>query len=181
MSTWFGSTVATLAFVAASTAAIYVTTVACIRLVGRRTVAQMSAFDAVVTVALGSLLASTAVSAEVSYPEGAVALVTLLGLQVLVAWLRQRFRPFRRVLGFSPEVLSDGGAVDLPGRPWSSQMTLDELRSELRKQGVVQPTAAALVVLEPDGTVSVLTDDADVRRARQQLSGQSSAAGDAEG
>lgn len=169
MSTWFGSSAATIGFVVASTAAAYLTTVVCVRLAGRRTVAQMSAFDAVVTVALGSLLATTAVSAEVSYLEGSAALATLLVLQVLVAGLRQRSGTARRALGFAPEVLSDRGRIDLPRGPSSSQMTIDELRSELRKKGLAEPSSVALVLLEPDGTVSVLTGDADLEAVRADL------------
>lgn len=167
--TWFGSTWSTVGFVVAGTAAIYLSAIVVVRLAGRRTVAQMSAFDAIVTVALGSLLATTAVSSEVSYAEGMTALTTLLVLQVVVAALRQRFPSSRRYLEFAPEIVVDEGGCHLPNGPMTSQLTLDELRSQLRKQGVVDPADAALVVLEPDGKVSVLTDPDKARVARRAV------------
>lgn len=166
METWFGAPWATIAYVITSTAAIYASTVVAVRLAGRRTVAQMSAYDAVVTIALGSVLATTAVSAEVSYMAGLTAVVTLLALQVAVALVRRRFPRLRRLLEFAPEVVVEEGRVRLPTGPWTSQMTLDELRSQLRKEGVVEESAAALVLLEPDGRLSVFTDEDAAARAR---------------
>jgi uncharacterized membrane protein YcaP (DUF421 family) len=156
--TWFGAAWTTIGFVAAGTLAIYASTVVAVRLAGRRTVAQMSAYDAVVTIALGSVLATTAVSSEVSYAVGITAIATLLVLQVGLAFVRRRFPRLRHLLEFAPEVVVEDGAVHLPTGPSTSQMTLDELRSQLRKQGVVDESTPALVLLEPDGRISVLSD-----------------------
>ncbi|WCO68830.1 DUF421 domain-containing protein [Iamia majanohamensis] len=158
METWFGAAWTTIGFVAGGTLAIYASTVVAVRLAGRRTVAQMSAYDAVVTIALGSVLATTAVSKDVSYAVGATAIVTLLVLQVGLAFVRRRFPRLRRLLEFAPEVVVEDGEVHLPTGPSTSQMTLDELRSQLRKQGVVDESSPALVLLEPDGRISVLSD-----------------------
>lgn len=76
-----------------------------IRLAGRRTVARFSAFDVVVTTALGSLIASTAVGRDPSYGQGVTAMITLLGLQVGVGALRQRSAAARRLLDFTPWVV----------------------------------------------------------------------------
>ncbi len=45
-----------------------------VRLAGRRTLAQISAFDAIVTIAIGTLVSSTAVSSTRTYLEGVTAL-----------------------------------------------------------------------------------------------------------
>ena len=135
--------------------ATYLSTIVAIRLAGRRTVAQLSSFDIVVTVAIGSLVASTAASNDPSYVQGMTALVTLLLLQIGVAALRQRSATLRRILDFKPETVVDGGRVDLPTGPLSSQITPDELRSKLRQQGVFDLDAVTLVVVEPTGELSV--------------------------
>ncbi len=139
-----------------STVAIYLTAVVSIQLAGRRTVAQLSAFDVVVTIALGSVVATTAVSSSTSYPEGAAALLTLLALQVAVAWARRRFARLRRLLEFEPEVVVSAGKIDLPSSLWRSQLTEDELWSQLRQQGVFDTDAVVLAVLEPSGQLSVI-------------------------
>jgi hypothetical protein len=50
--------------VAALVPAVYVSVFVAVRLAGRRTVSQMSAFDFVVTIAVGSLVATTILSSE---------------------------------------------------------------------------------------------------------------------
>jgi hypothetical protein len=62
MDEWLGASWRTVGFVVVGTVATYLSTLVAIRLAGRRTVAQLSSFDIVVTVAIGSLVASTASS-----------------------------------------------------------------------------------------------------------------------
>ena len=155
MDEWLGTSWRTVGYVVVGTVATYLSTIVAIRLAGRRTVAQLSSFDIVVTVAIGSLVASTAASNDPSYVQGMTALVTLLLLQVGVAALRQRSATLRRILDFKPETVFDGGRVDLPTGPLTSQITLDELRSKLRQQGVFDLDTVTLVVVEPTGELSV--------------------------
>ncbi|MFP5319450.1 MAG: DUF421 domain-containing protein [Acidimicrobiia bacterium] len=155
MDEWFGASWRTIGYVMASTAATYVSAIVAIRLAGRRTVAELSAFDVVVTVAIGSLVASTAVSSEPSYTQGMIALVTLLLLQVGIAAVRQRSATFRRLLDFEPETVVEGGEVNLPSGPLTSQITREELRSMLRERGVFDLDEVSLVVVEPTGGLSV--------------------------
>ena len=155
MSDWFGASWATIAYVAASTTAIYCSALLAIRIAGRRTVARLSAFDIVITIALGSLMASTAASRDPSYAQGATALVTLLVLQVVAAGLRQRFALVRRLLDFAPCVVVRDGELRLPSTPLGPQMSEDELFSRLREQGVFNLDGVRVVIIEPTGGVSV--------------------------
>lgn len=161
MGEWFGSSWATMAYVSGGTAAMYLSTLAAVRIAGRRTLAQFSAFDAVVTVAVGSLVATTAVSRDPSYLQGVTALVTLLSLQVVVGALRRWVPATRRVLDFRPIVIVRDGVTDLPVSMLSAQPTDDELASKLREMGVFDRSRARLVILEPTGGVSVDTSDGE--------------------
>jgi uncharacterized membrane protein YcaP (DUF421 family) len=58
----------------------YVALVAMLRISGKRTLSQMNAFDFVVTVALGSTLATILLSQDVSLGEGLTVLALLIGL-----------------------------------------------------------------------------------------------------
>ncbi|MBW3614738.1 MAG: DUF421 domain-containing protein [Actinobacteria bacterium] len=158
MSDWFGSSWATVAYVVASTTAVYCSALLAIRVAGRRTVAQLSAFDIVVTIALGSLIASTATSRDPSYTQGTTALVTLLVLQVIAAALRQRFAIVRRLLDFAPWVVVRDGEIQLPRTPLGPQMSVDELFSRLREQEVFDLDGIRFVVIEPTGAVTVFRE-----------------------
>lgn len=166
MSDWFGSTWETVAYVVVSTAAIYCSSLFAIRVAGRRTVAQLSSFDIVVTIALGSLIASTAVSRDPSYAQGMTAVVTLLLLQVLAAAARQRWAAARRLLDFAPYVVVRDGDLHLPTTPFGPQMTRDELLSKLRERDVFQLEGLRVVVIEPTGGLSVAREEASAEVAQ---------------
>ena len=55
-----------------------------LRVSGKRTLSKMNAFDLIVTVALGSTLASIITSKDVALAEGMVAFVVLIGLQFVL-------------------------------------------------------------------------------------------------
>ena len=157
MGEWFGASWSTIGFVVASTLAMYISLLAAVRIAGRRTVSQLSAFDVLVTVALGTLMSSTIVAPEPSYAQAMTAVVTLLALQVLVAAVRRRSTTLRRYLEFEPEVVARDGELQLPSGLLGSQLSEGELESRLRQAGVFDIGAVTLVLLEPTGQVSVRT------------------------
>ena len=159
MSEWFGASWETIGFVFVSTIAIYASAFIGVRIAGRRTLSQMSAFDFLVTIALGTLVSSTAVSADPSYLQGVTALATFLLVQVTVAALRQRFSWLGRYLDFRPAVLFEGDAMMLRRSPLTAQVTREELMSKLRQESVFDLKNVELVILEPDGKLSIVGRD----------------------
>ena len=75
----------------------YVALVIILRLSGKRTLSAMNAFAFIVTVALGSTLASVITSRDVSLAEGVLALGILVGLQYIVSRSSVRSLPRGRV------------------------------------------------------------------------------------
>lgn len=154
MAEWFLSSAEIVAAVAAVTAAMYVSLLVAVRLAGRRALAQVSAFDVIITIALGSMFATTVVARDPRYLEGLTAVVTLLLLQVLVSALRRKFALVRRFVDFSPVTLVEHGErVDTGGAlgPW---LTDTELRSALRQRGFFDLQEVEVAILEPTGEIS---------------------------
>ena len=138
--------------------AAYLTLLVVLRLSGKRTLAKLNAFDLVVTVALGSTLATILLSKDVSWSEGAVALGGLALLQYLVATTAARFPRTRAVVTARPTVLvRDGRLVDEALR--EQRVATAEIRQALRTSGTAGLADVAAVVLESDGTLSVITRD----------------------
>jgi uncharacterized membrane protein YcaP (DUF421 family) len=133
----------------------YVGVVALLRVSGKRTLARMNAFDLVVTVALGSTLATILLSADVSYSEGILALVVLAALQFVTSWLSTRSKPVRAVVKSQPALLLRDGCL-LADELKRQRVTAGEVRQALRAQGHGDVTGIAAVVLETDGTFSVI-------------------------
>jgi uncharacterized membrane protein YcaP (DUF421 family) len=141
---------------AVSAALVYVVVITLVRVAGRRTLARMSGYDIVVTVAIGTLAASTALPADASLADGAAVLVTFLLLQVLIGALRQRWAWFRQLVDFHPHVVVRDGRPELPRAPWTAQLTLAELESALRRNGASSMEEVRLALLEPTGKVTLV-------------------------
>lgn len=136
-------------------ALIYPTLIVVLRASGKRTLAKMNAFDLVVTVALGSTLASILLSRDVAIAEGVTAIVALVVLQFAATWLSTRFRPIRHVLKSQPTLLLRDGRF-LGDAMRSQRVTEDEIRQAVRSQGIGGLEEVAAVVLETDGSISVV-------------------------
>ncbi|MEU4428461.1 YetF domain-containing protein [Actinoplanes sp. NPDC024001] len=127
-----------------------------LRLSGKRSLAKMNAFDLVVTVAIGSTLATILLSRDVALIEGFAALVVLLGLQLAATWLSVRSRTVRRLLKSTPTLLvRDGCLLDGPMR--EQRVTDEEVQQAVRSQGIGDLSQVAAVVLETDGSLSVIS------------------------
>lgn len=134
---------------------VYVAIIVLIRITGKRTLSKMNAFDLVVTVALGSSLATVALSKSTQLVEGIAGIGTLLGLQFVVAWLSVRSKTVRKLVKSEPRLIfHQGNFQDQALR--DERVTHDEVRSAVRKQGVLSMEEVAAVVLETDGTFSVI-------------------------
>ncbi|HYO29929.1 MAG TPA: hypothetical protein VER37_05050, partial [Thermomicrobiales bacterium] len=87
----------------------YAALVAILRVSGSRTLSKMNAFDLIVTVALGSTLATILLSKDVALVEGIIALALLVGLQYVVTWLVVRFPAVGRAVKSEPTLLLHRG------------------------------------------------------------------------
>jgi uncharacterized membrane protein YcaP (DUF421 family) len=141
--------------VLATSLLVYPTLVLVLRVSGKRTLAKMNAFDLVVTVALGSTLATILLSADVSLAEGLLALVMLVALQLAVAWVSVRVGWFRRTVKASPALLVHRGVM-LEDRLRAERVTAGEVRQAVRSQGIGGLELVEAVVLETDGSFSVI-------------------------
>jgi uncharacterized membrane protein YcaP (DUF421 family) len=136
--------------------AIYPILVAMLRLSGKRTLSKMNAFDFVVTIALGSTLATILLSRDVSLLEGVVALILLVALQLVATWLSVRFAKVRRVLKSEPTLLVRDGHL-LHDSMRTQRVTHEEILQAVRLQGSGDLAQIAAVVLETDGRFSVIS------------------------
>ena len=135
----------------------YAATVAVLRLSGKRSVAKLSAFDLVVTVALGSSLSSIVLSSSVPLTEGLVGIATLLLLQWLVSFATSRSATVRSIVKSPPRVLAMGGEL-VEEALAREKLGPDEVHAAVRRHGKGALADVAAVVLESDGTLSVIAE-----------------------
>ncbi|MDP8987471.1 MAG: DUF421 domain-containing protein [Actinomycetota bacterium] len=153
----------------------YASLVLFLRLSGKRTLAKLNAFDFVVTVALGSTLATVLLSSDVSFAEGALGLGMLVALQYVVASASRRLPAVRRLVKSEPQVVMRNGTL-LHDVLRKERLNVDEVHQALRQSGIADMADVAAVVLETDGSFSILATAVPGASALADVRGWSSEA-----
>ncbi|GIV98430.1 MAG: DUF421 domain-containing protein [Herpetosiphonaceae bacterium] len=126
-----------------------------LRISGKRTLTKMNAFDFVVTVALGSTLATILLSGDVALLEGLVALALLISLQYAISWLSLHSQNVRSLIKAQPALIFFRGEFlkDVMRR---ERLTEGEIRAAVREHGYAALEDILAVVLETDGSITVV-------------------------
>ncbi|MGE3269347.1 MAG: DUF421 domain-containing protein [Chloroflexota bacterium] len=132
-----------------------------LRVSGKRTLSKMNAFDLVVTVALGSTLATIILTSDVALLEGLTAFALLILLQLGITWLSVRSKLVRELVKAEPTLLAHRGEL-LHGALRRERVTEAEVLAAIRSQGIASVSQVEAVVLETDGSFST------IRRADQR-------------
>ncbi len=127
------------------------------RIVGLRSFSKMTAFDFVMTIAMGSLLATAAQAAEAGpFLQPMAAMAGLFAVQYALARLRRASDRARRAIENEPVLLMRDGQVDEAALR-RTRVARDDLIAKLREADVGSLSEVRAVVLETTGTISVLT------------------------
>jgi uncharacterized membrane protein YcaP (DUF421 family) len=114
------------------------------------------------TVAVGSIIASTAVTSSATLVNALIGLAVLYLLQIVIGVARVRFGAGAAVDN-TPLLLMDGPDV-LDANLRQARLTHDDLRAKLREAGVARSEQVLAVVLETTGDVSVISGDGPLDR-----------------
>ena len=137
---------------------LYALVVAGVRLTGKRTTGQMNNFDWIVTVAMGSITASGIVIDDVSLSEAGGAIAVLLALQWAITRLTLRSGKLDDFVKAEPALLVHEGRL-LKDAMRRERITKDEVVAKLRGKGIAKLSDVSALILENDGTFSVLRRD----------------------
>lgn len=133
----------------------YAAIILVLRLSGKRALSKLSAFDFIVTIALGSVLATVILSADVALLEGILAFTLLALLQWCVARLSVASRFIRDLTRSHPTLLVRDG-VYLCRAMSEERITTDDIAAAVRQSRIGRLAEVGAVVLETDGSLSVL-------------------------
>lgn len=128
------------------------------RVVGKRELGSMSAFELVLLVCMGDLVQQGVTQEDYSLTGAMLAIGTFALLMVLFAWLSFRFKRARPLLEGLPVVVVQDGRMR-PDVMSYERLDEDELFEALREQGIDDLGKVRYGVLEPDGKYSFFTSD----------------------
>jgi uncharacterized membrane protein YcaP (DUF421 family) len=126
-----------------------------LRTLGKHSLAKTNAYGLVVTVAIGSAIASSVLTKSVSLFDAILAIGLLLGLQYVLAMISSRTRRGRRLLQEQPTLLLYHGRM-LQESMLDQRVSEAEVLAAVRQQGVASVENVGAVVLESDGSFSVI-------------------------
>lgn len=142
---------------------IYAVIIVCTRIAGLRSFSKISSFDFAMTVAIGSIVGTAATTSDLSLGLAVVSVGVIYILQMAISALR-RFEWVSDLVDNEPILLVHDGEI-LEENLSRSEVTLDDVRANLRKANALNVEEVEAVVFETTGDVSVLhseDSDADV-------------------
>ncbi|NMH69528.1 DUF421 domain-containing protein [Bacillus sp. RO3] len=131
---------------------LYLMTIGAMRLMGKSTIVQMTPYDLVAIIIVGTIASEPLISTE--FLPTMAALVILVGLHVLFSFLTLSQWGNRFFLG-EPTLLIKNGEI-LEDNLEKSKISLIQLSSILRSQGYPKISDVDYAMLEPIGEVSVI-------------------------
>lgn len=162
MSNWISINYTTVVGICLSITVIYIAVIFLTRIFGKRSFSKMSSFDFPMTIAVGSIIATTILSPNPSILQGVVGLLMVYVLQLLAAYLR-RYKPFEKLIDNSPLLLMDGAKI-LKENLLKARVTETDLRGKIREANVAQLSDIKAVIFETTGDISIIhkNDDTEI-------------------
>ena len=168
MTDWFVADPSSLAAIALTAAGVYAGVLVYTRLAGLRSFAKMSSFDFAMTVAIGSMVASSVLTDTPSLPQALLGIGMVYLLQVVVGKARQRWPWAQHAVDNEPLLLMDGPRM-LRENMRKGRVTEDDLWAKLREANVLHVRQVRAVVMETTGDISVLHGEADGEPLQPEL------------
>ncbi|HYC55510.1 MAG TPA: YetF domain-containing protein [Candidatus Binatia bacterium] len=142
---------------AVRSAALYALILFVVRLTGKRTIGNFSAFDLLVALMIGEVV-DEIVYGDVPFVRGVVPIVVVAALHEANAWLSYSSSAAQKILEGAPTVIVRDGKLDERGMR-SERMTESDVFSHLRVEGVADLAEVRTAVVENDGAISVIRQE----------------------
>ena len=133
----------------------YIALIVLLRSSGKRALSKMNAFDFIVTIALGSTLASAMLNKTVPLADAVLAFFLLIFLQYGITYFAVRSKVVNRLIKSSPTLIFYKGEM-VKKVMQAERITQDEVLAILRKKGFSTTKNIDAVVLETDGSLTVI-------------------------
>jgi uncharacterized membrane protein YcaP (DUF421 family) len=146
-----------LLFTAVRSVALYAIMLVVIRLLGKRTVGNFSAFDLLVALMLGEVV-DEIIYGDVNFFQGTTAILVIAGAKYLTSYLAYTSDALNKILDGIPRILIRNGNVQNEGLK-HELINPKELLAALRLHGISDMREVKLATMEVDGLISVLKEE----------------------
>lgn len=154
--------------IALKTLVIYAFLIAGLRVLGKRELGQMTIYDLVLIIVLGNAVQNAMMNNDNSLGGGLIAsTVLLIANRLLNLALRKSKRLETLMVGDPLLLLNEGKPIE--SHMAREGITLEQLKTALREHGLTSFSEARMAVLEIDGTISVVPNEAQVLRTKRRF------------
>lgn len=144
--------------IALSSIAIYLFIVICIRIFGKKELAQLAVVDLVFILLISNSVQNAMVGSDSSLAGGIVSAGTLFLINHVFKLISYRYPKFNRLLEGEAIMLVYNGNVNKKNME-KAKIQISELQEAMREHGVVAINDINLAVLEVDGNISILSNE----------------------
>jgi uncharacterized membrane protein YcaP (DUF421 family) len=125
------------------------------KLLGKRQVSQLSFFEYITGITIGSLAAYISLDTDKTWHLGLIALIVWVAVSLGIEFLQIKSKKARDFIDFKSTVLIKDGKI-LEENLKKERLTTDELLEELRKKDVFRVADVEFAIMESDGAINVL-------------------------
>jgi uncharacterized membrane protein YcaP (DUF421 family) len=149
-------------------AVVYLFVVIGLRLTGRRTLGQLNTTDVVLILIIANAVQNAMLGPDTSLIGGLIAAATLLAVNYVATLLRSGNRRAAAFFEGSPIILINHGRL-IPENLHRQRIGQEELAEALHEHGLETAAQVKLCILEVDGSLSVVPEDAQIIRTRKHF------------
>jgi uncharacterized membrane protein YcaP (DUF421 family) len=136
-----------------------------IRVLGKRSVGAVSAFDLIVALMLSEVV-DEVIFGDVTMVKGMLAIGIIALWHFVDEWFSARSQKIDEITGGKPRVLMEQGRFDERALA-QERLNQSEVLSQMRLQGIDDPADVKRATLEPSGRISFIkTDEAEAIQRR---------------
>jgi uncharacterized membrane protein YcaP (DUF421 family) len=137
-------------------AAVYLFLLLLLRLTGKRTLAQITTFDFVLLLIISEATQQALIGEDNSMINGAIVVSTLIGLNIVMSLLKQRYKWVDRMLDDIPLLIVQDGKP-LKERMAKARIDEDDVLDAAREiHGLERMEQIRHAILERDGQISII-------------------------
>ncbi len=136
----------------------YIAVILFLRISGKRTLSKWNSFDFVITIAFGSILSAIILAKEATpFLQATLAFGLLVFYQYVLTWISARSSLVQKLIKAEPSLLLYEGQFRKAALK-KQRIAEGEVLAAIRSQGIGDMTNVGAVILETDGSFSVIKD-----------------------
>lgn len=140
-------------------AIIYLVILVGLRLLGKRELSQLTPLELVTLMLIPEIVSQSMIGEDFSVTNGVIGITTIFSLVFLTSLLKQKARTVERLIEGMPTLLVERGKF-IEENLNKERITPDEVFGEMHKSGLEHLAQVKWAILETDGKISIVPEDA---------------------